>query len=161
MEEALVTMALPLLMAVFVVAFVVLTIAARKRAGRWREPMPSAARHAAGIAGVVWILAAFGLGFLGMASFAGALIGYPELWIYALASVIASLGSFLLGQLLFAPSRRVLVWSILWAALWTTIIAIVIAGSEADMGALALEIVAPIVAGLLSLLAWMRVAQEH
>jgi hypothetical protein len=156
-----VEIALFLLVAVVVVALVVFTSAAGNRAARWREPMPSAARWAAGIAGVVWIVAAFGFGFGALVGFTGAVLIDPDLWIVGVVSVIAAPVTFLLGLLLFAPSRRVLVWSTLWAALWAALIAIVVVGSEVDWGASAGVIIAPIIAGLLSLLAWKRIAQQE
>jgi len=152
-----VEIALLLLAAVVVGALVVFTITAGNRAGRWREPMPSAARWAAGLAGAVWIVVAFGFGFGALIGFTGAVLIDPAFQVFAVANLIAAPVTFLLGLLLFAPSRRVLVWSILWAA----IVAIVVAWPDGGWGALAGVIIAPIVAGLLSLLAWMRVAQEQ
>jgi hypothetical protein len=115
------------------------------------------ARWAAGIAGVVWIVAALGFGFFAFLAFVGVAMGDPELWVFAAASVIAAPVTFLLGLLLFAPSRRVLLWSTLWAALWAAIVAILVSMPDGGWGWLAFAIIVPIVAGLLSLLAWRRV----
>lgn len=152
-----VQLALPLLVAVVVVALVGYTTSAGNRAARWRGPVPSAARWAAGIAGVIWILAAFGFGFLALAMFGGVAMGYSELGTVAVVSVVATPATFLLGLLLFAPGRRVLVWSIVWAA----ITAIFAAWPDVGLGAFAGLFIVPTVAGLLSLIAWMRFAPER
>jgi hypothetical protein len=115
------------------------------------------ARWAAGIAGVVWIVAALGFGLFAFLAFVGVAMGDPELWVFAAASVIAAPVTFLLGLLLFAPSQRVLLWSTLWAALWAAIVAILVSMPDGGWGWLAFAIIVPIVAGLLSLLAWRRV----
>ena len=148
---------LPILVAVVILALVIYTISAGNRAARSRAPLPAFARWAAGIAGVVWIVAAFGFGFLAFILFLAGVMGSQEDWVGAAVSLIATPVTFGLGLLLFAPNRRVLFLSTLWAALWAAVFAIVVLSPSG--GSLVAMMIAPIVAGLLSLVSWMRIAQ--
>jgi hypothetical protein len=125
--------------------------------------MPSVVRWTAGIAGVVWIVCAFGFGFLALVEFGVVVLmgGGPAAWVVVVASVIAAPVSLLLGLLLFAPTRKVLVLSTLWAALGAAIVAILVAWPDAGGGGIAGVIIVFIVPGLLSLLAWRRLAKER